>query len=108
MQDILLLHGAVGSKEQLVPLSEKLKHNFNVHLINFSGHGGTSLPGKPFSIPLFAEDVYNYIVQNKLQQVNIFGYSISILYLNQRMLFKMISSLQVHQRLSQNILLHLF
>ena len=75
MQDILLLHGAVGSKDQLVPLSEKLKQQYNVHLLSFSGHGGNPLPGQSFSIPLFAEDVYNYVVQNKLQQVNIFGYS---------------------------------
>lgn len=77
MQDILLLHGAVGSKEQLVPLSEKLKHRYNVHLINFSGHGGNPLPGQSFSIPLFAEEVYNYVNQNNLQQVSIFGYSMS-------------------------------
>lgn len=75
MQDILLLHGAVGSKDQLIPLSEKLSHHYNVHLLSFSGHGGNPLPGKPFSIPLFARDVHDYLIENHLEQVNIFGYS---------------------------------
>lgn len=74
MKHILLLHGAIGAKDQLIPLSEKLKDRFTVHAINFSGHGGEAMPDK-FSIELFAKDVLNYLEKNKIEKINIFGYS---------------------------------
>ena len=73
-EDVLLLHGAIGSAAQLEPLSEALKENYQVHLLNFPGHGGTLLP-EVFSIPLFAQHVQAYCNQKELQRVNIFGYS---------------------------------
>jgi pimeloyl-ACP methyl ester carboxylesterase len=74
MQHLLLLHGAIGAKDQLQPLAEQLKDNFIVHTLNFSGHGGTAIPEK-FSIETFAGDVLNYLEANHIQQANIFGYS---------------------------------
>ena len=74
MQHILLLHGAIGAKDQLQPLAEKLKDNFIVHTLSFSGHGGEPMPEK-FSIELFSQNVLNYLVQNKIESINIFGYS---------------------------------
>ena len=74
MKSILLLHGAIGSKDQLIPLTEQLKSNFDVHTINFSGHGGAAMP-EIFSIKIFANDVLNYLKQNNIEKINIFGYS---------------------------------
>jgi esterase/lipase len=74
MQHLLLLHGAIGSKEQLQPLAEKLKEKFIIHTLNFSGHGGETMP-EQFSIETFANDVLNYIDKNELPTINIFGYS---------------------------------
>jgi len=74
MQHLLLLHGAIGAKEQLLPLAEKLKPNYIVHALNFSGHGGEPMPTH-FSIELFANDVLNYLDKNNLDSINIFGYS---------------------------------
>jgi esterase/lipase len=48
MAHLVLLHGAIGSKDQLHPLANALKKDFDVHLLNFSGHGGNAFPGKPF------------------------------------------------------------
>jgi pimeloyl-ACP methyl ester carboxylesterase len=45
-----------------------------VHLLNFTGHGGKSLPVN-FSIPLFADDVLHYLDAHDIQKTNIFGYS---------------------------------
>lgn len=75
MQHLILLHGAAGSKEQLVPLATALKKDFFVHLINFSGHGGQSIPHEKFSLALFAKDVTEYMCNNHIEQANIFGYS---------------------------------
>lgn len=75
MQTLLLLHGAIGSKTQLERLTTILKGSYDVHTLDFSGHGGRDLPEEPFSIPLFAADVLHYMEERKLKQISIFGYS---------------------------------
>ena len=74
MEHILLLHGAIGSKEQLQPLKVLLEKDFTVHAIHFSGHGGQRAD-RNFSIPSFATQVQQYIQQNGLPAIHIFGYS---------------------------------
>jgi len=74
MQHLVLLHGAIGAKDQLLPLAENLQEKYFVHTINFSGHGGEPFP-VDFSIPDFARDVLRYLVENKIMQTNVFGYS---------------------------------
>lgn len=75
MQTIILLHGALGTAAQLEPLKQLLAGKYEVHTLNFPGHGGTTLPEEPFSIPVFAQYVSDYITRNKLEQVSIVGYS---------------------------------
>ena len=75
MQTILLLHGALGSAEQLSPLAAALKHTYDVHRLNFSGHGGSPMPERPFDIAMFAEDVLTYMHSRGLERTTIFGYS---------------------------------
>lgn len=72
---LLILHGAIGASSQLKAIAGKLSVNYDVHLFDFPGHGGKELPDKPFSIALFSAAVLNYIQENKLQQLTIFGYS---------------------------------
>ncbi len=74
MQHILLLHGALGSQQQLVPLAKELNQHYIVHQLNFSGHGNAAMP-QQFSIPTFANDVLVYLNDNKIDSINIFGYS---------------------------------
>ncbi len=74
MKHILLLHGAIGAKDQLQDLNEQLSPTYHVHNISFSGHGGTPYTGA-FSIKQFAEEVLEYIDSNGLDRVNVFGYS---------------------------------
>ena len=75
MKKLLLLHGALGSKEQFIDLEERLKDSFETFSINFSGHGGEPIPEKPFSIKLFAEDILSFVDKMKIDKINIFGYS---------------------------------
>jgi len=74
MENLLILHGAIGSKKQFEGISETLKNSFTVHSINFSGHGGEPMPAS-FSIETFANDVLNYLSKNNITTINIFGYS---------------------------------
>lgn len=75
MQDILLLHGAIGAMDQLQELETKLASSFRVHRLNFSGHGGNPFSGRPFSIALFAGEVIDYLDRHKIERIHIFGYS---------------------------------
>ncbi len=75
MQHLILLHGAIGAKDQLYPLTIPLKHHYTIHTLNFSGHGGNSIPDDRFSIELFAKDVLRYMQQQNIENLSIFGYS---------------------------------
>jgi pimeloyl-ACP methyl ester carboxylesterase len=74
MQDIILLHGAIGAKDQLLPLAETLSNRFRVHRLSFTGHGGKPMADE-FSIGLFCDDVLGLMARNKITQAFIFGYS---------------------------------
>jgi pimeloyl-ACP methyl ester carboxylesterase len=75
MQHILLLHGAIGSKDQLSALAGMLENKFHVHSFNFSGHSGRPFPAEPFSIPLFSNQIAEYMQENAISKTHIFGYS---------------------------------
>lgn len=72
--NLLLLHGALGAKQQLKPLADKLGAAFTVYDMNFSGHGGTQFQDT-FTINQFAVELEQFIESKKLQGIHIFGYS---------------------------------
>jgi pimeloyl-ACP methyl ester carboxylesterase len=74
MQHLLLLHGAIGSADQLKPIATAVAHKYIVHTLNFSGHGGEQdIPD--FRIESFADDVLHYLRMHKIESVHVFGYS---------------------------------
>lgn len=75
MQHLLLLHGALGSKDQFQLLERELEQTFQVHTFNFSGHGGRPFSDIPISIPFFSEQITEYMEETGITQANIFGYS---------------------------------
>ncbi len=75
MKKLLLLHGATGSSQQFQQLAALLSNAFEIHTLDFSGHGGKPLPAAPFSIELFANDVLHWMEENKITTIDIFGYS---------------------------------
>lgn len=72
---ILLLHGAIGAKDQLEPLKEMLSANYKVYTMSFVGHGERDAVSAPFSMQLFAEDVIQFLDKNGIESISIFGYS---------------------------------
>jgi pimeloyl-ACP methyl ester carboxylesterase len=72
--NLLLLHGALGSQAQFLEWKGKLGRHFNVYTFNFSGHGGKPLE-RPFSIELFVRDTLDYMDTHQLESVFLFGYS---------------------------------
>lgn len=74
MQPLLLLHGAIGSMDQLLSLKEALSSQFDVYAFNFPGHGGDE-PIESFSMVSFAEATANFIERHQLKNPLVFGYS---------------------------------
>jgi pimeloyl-ACP methyl ester carboxylesterase len=75
MNQILLLHGALGAESQLQLLKQALvREGFVVYTLNFSGHGGAHFKDS-FGIETFAADVLDFLDTNVPDQVDVFGYS---------------------------------
>lgn len=72
---LLLLHGALGSADQLAPLAECLQDQFKVHCFTFSGHGGKGDLQQLFSIENFALELEQWLQANGLRAIPVFGYS---------------------------------
>jgi pimeloyl-ACP methyl ester carboxylesterase len=75
MNQLLLLHGAIGAKDQLDDFKKILSDAHDVHTLNFTGHGGNELPEEPFTMDMFARDIIGYLDENNINVIDIFGYS---------------------------------
>lgn len=75
MQQLLILHGALGTETSLQPLKELLQNDFEVYSFSFQGHGGSELPESDFTIANFANEVITFLDQNQIDSIAIFGYS---------------------------------
>lgn len=73
-QHLLLLHGALGSKDQFKSLKEKLTNQFDVHTFDFEGHGKRA-SSNDFTMKTFVANVIQYLQEHKIEKANIFGYS---------------------------------
>lgn len=75
MKTIILLHGALGSSEDLVPLAQTLENSgLAVYPFSFSGHGKSSFK-TTFGIEQFSEELKNFILEKDLKNASVFGYS---------------------------------
>jgi len=75
MSTILLLHGALNSSAQFDVLKTKIDKRYDVHTLNFSGHGGSIMPLSGLNFELFVNDILNYLDLNNIEKTNLFGYS---------------------------------
>jgi pimeloyl-ACP methyl ester carboxylesterase len=75
MSSILFLHGALNSSSQFDILRTKIDKGHVVHSFNFSGHGGNMIPLNGLNFEVFVNDILNYLNQNNIGKINLFGYS---------------------------------
>jgi pimeloyl-ACP methyl ester carboxylesterase len=75
MDDVILLHGALGASAQLDPLANALRLSFCVHQVEFEGHANTLPRERPYRIEHFAENVAEYMAHTGLDTASVFGYS---------------------------------
>jgi len=75
MKELLLLHGALGSKEQFADLEIALQDKFKIYTLNFSGHGKRPSHHHAFTIQNFAHEVLDWMNEHYIKTIDIFGYS---------------------------------
>lgn len=75
MKKLILLHGALGHSDMFAPYEEWLSAHFEVHKILFEGHGDSPMPAGAPSIAYYTQQLHQYIQQQQLEQVHVFGYS---------------------------------
>ena len=74
MKHLLLIHGAIGASGQLIPLKNLLMEDFDVHLLEFDGHGARTGSDVTFTLESFQHQLEETL--NEIgEPVHIFGYS---------------------------------
>lgn len=48
---------------------------YDVHVLNFDGHGGSAIPSELFSMEMFRNSILNYMEENSISAAHFFGYS---------------------------------
>lgn len=71
---LILLHGALGSMELFDTLVPELA-SFEIHRLNFQGHGSAPCEARSFRIESFIQDLEAYLGAHNIAQANLFGYS---------------------------------
>ena len=72
---LLLLHGALGSMDQMAPLQQLLATRRDVHILNLHGHGGEPILVQGYRMSDIVAQVVQTIQSQFPQPVDIFGYS---------------------------------
>ncbi len=73
-ENLILLHGALGSQAQFSNLKRILSDTFEVFAFNFEGHGGLPIKG-PFRIDRFVRNTLDFMEVHRIQSAHFFGYS---------------------------------
>lgn len=73
---LMLLHGALGIGAQFAPLERILRDTFQVHTIDFEGHGTSPLGDRPLRMAHYAENVLEYLDKESISETGIFGHSL--------------------------------
>lgn len=74
-KQLILLHGAMGCKDDFRSIEPILTSSFDVHSFNFSGHGKELFSDKGFGIEVFSEELEAFIIKHDLNKPLVFGYS---------------------------------
>ncbi len=71
--EIILLHGALSTSSQLIPLERELQRFAKTHRFDFPGHGRVAKV--PFTMDALISYLKTYIEENCDEDICIFGYS---------------------------------
>lgn len=73
-RNLILLHAALGSKEQFNDFIKVLPKDWNIWTFDFEGHGKNSSEGD-FSMQTFVDNTLDFMKKNQIEKSHFFGYS---------------------------------
>lgn len=73
---IILLHGWGLNSSSFADLARYLGDDFELHLVNLPGFGGSPIPVTPFGLKEMAEEVISYIDAAKVKDPILLGHSV--------------------------------
>jgi pimeloyl-ACP methyl ester carboxylesterase len=73
-EPVLILHGLYGSSDNWLNIGEKLAEKFTVYILDLRNHGW-SPHSSSHSYPEMRDDVYEFMINQNIQQANIIGHS---------------------------------
>ncbi len=73
---LVLLHGGVGGIEMMRPILPRLAKSRRVIAVDLQGHGRTADIDRPLRFELMADDIAGLLGHLKINQADIFGYSL--------------------------------
>ena len=74
--DVVLIHGALGARDQCAPLAAALAALGPLHLPELEGHGATPSAVRPFRVAHFASNVLDSLDAAGVESAAFFGYSL--------------------------------
>jgi pimeloyl-ACP methyl ester carboxylesterase len=75
MQEVILLHGALGCKAHWDHILPFLDKTFSIHNLDFPGHGGSTASNAELTLEELSSFVMDYVSSTQLKRFSIMGYS---------------------------------
>jgi pimeloyl-ACP methyl ester carboxylesterase len=73
---LILLHGALGSRDTLVDIGNLLEDTYQVHIPDLPSHGSCAEDSGHMSVDIFTDFIDKYIKTHGLGKPDVFGYSL--------------------------------
>jgi 3-oxoadipate enol-lactonase len=80
---LILIHGLSDDSNLWLPVMPELSKHYRTIALDVRGHGGSSKPDAPYSIPMFAGDLFEFIDKLDISRVNLMGLSMGSAILQQ-------------------------
>ena len=74
-EPLLMLHGGLGSMNELKPVHQYLAESHRLISLDFRGHGSSLLGSLPLSYQVYQQDVQALLDHLKIDRYSIFGFS---------------------------------
>ncbi|EGQ8444972.1 alpha/beta fold hydrolase [Vibrio cholerae] len=74
-EPLLMLHGGLGSLNELSPIHKYVAADYQLISIDFRGHGKSLLGGLPLNYMQYQQDVQNVLSYLGIEKYSIFGFS---------------------------------
>ena len=74
-KDLVMLHGWANDVSSFWNVAQELKEDFTVWLIDLPGFGRSEMPQSPFSVSDYAETIFQFLKEQKINKPVILGHS---------------------------------